>query len=186
MTLAPAPDFAPAILLPVPVDPAPREWERLLALSDDAFHDEVSEDFYQTTSYRSPFLHPRVIERTWTTLNHALIRVDGEIKVRAEDPTVSAEAYRRTVNYRAMVIRVLLMLEGHPNWPVGGSRSKRSEGQHWRLVAHRLAEVIEGGPDDDALDELVAVEDMTVRAWLERRRIKDPSRRQVPIKEDSQ
>jgi hypothetical protein len=179
MTLAP--DFSPAILPAVPVDPEPEEWERLLTLDDEDFDDELTDDFYRTTSYRSPFLHPSVIERTWTHLNHALIRVDGQIRARAEDPNVTAEQYRRTVNYRAMVIRVLLMVEGHPNWPVGGSRSKRSEGQHWRLVAHRLAEVIEGGPDDDALDAQVAVEQMTVRAWLERRRIKDPSR--VPAKE---
>jgi len=162
------------------ITPAPADMqtpEQLLALDEADFEDAASEDFYKTTSFRSPFMHPTVIERTWTVLNHALIRVDGDITRRAEDPDVTVEQYRRTVNYRAMVIRVLLMLEGHPNWPARVTKDSR----HWRSIAHVLAEVIEGGRDDDALDDILAVDGMSVRAWLERRRIKDPSR--VPAKD---
>src|SRR5690606_15754592 len=42
--------------------------EDLLAMSQSEFHEAVMNDLTETSSYRGPFQHPSVVERTMSTL----------------------------------------------------------------------------------------------------------------------
>lgn len=160
--------------------------EQLLAMSDDTFHNAVTRDLKANGRSGSPFQDPQVIDRTYEALLEHLWTTDATMQRQAEDPKISAEHFARTRAFRRHILTVADLTDLR----IRRRRSSAGESAAWRKLLNEVLDEIEGGPEDAILDDLsipfpgrrgTDEPALTLREWLETRRIKDPSR--MPVKE---
>ncbi len=149
--------------------------DELIAMGDDRFADAVVENLHHAGAYKGPFQHPDVRARTLLALIEKLWFTDSQIEKQAEDPTYSIERYEKTLAFRRHLLAVVDLTERRISFDVP---ARVREASAWKQVLHEVLDEIEGGPDDDILDEfdIPFVEDLSLRSWLDIRRVKDPSR----------
>lgn len=158
--------------------------DQLTEMDDEAFNRAVTENLRANGRQKSPFQDPSVAERTYCALLEQLWTTDAVMKRYAEDPEISAEHFARTVSFRHHLLGVMEITERRITW------RSRNAGPAWRALLNDVLDEIEGGPDDALLDEMqipfpgrrgTKEESLTLRQWLEVRRVKDPSR--IPVKD---
>lgn len=154
--------------------------EQLTEMNDLDFDEAVTEDLRYVAQFKGPFQQPELADRTLHALLQKLWFADSRIQIQAEDPNVSPEQYRRTVGFRNHLIGVIDVTERRVNRL--RSRDAR-ESAEWKALLHDVLEELEGGPEEDILDEfeIPYADGMNLRTWLEVRRVKDPSR--IKVKE---
>lgn len=153
--------------------------EELLALDDRTFADEASEDLEYTAGHQSPFQDPLVIRRTLTALLEKVWFADQTLHKYADDASVTAERYEATARFRRFLLSVVDITERRLTWMDGGHARQASA---WKKILHEVLDALDGGPEEWILDEFkIPFHNMTLKAWREIRRVKDP--RRVPVKE---
>lgn len=164
---------------PIFADPDNPTVEELLAISDGDFRAEATEDLEYTGAHSSPFQDPQVIRRTLTSLIDSLWFVDASVRKQAVDPRVDATKYERTLAFRRHLLSVIDITERRAEWAAGPTARQISA---WKQLLHDLLDALDGGPEEWVLDDLkIPFDNLTLRAWREIRRVKDP--RRVPAKE---
>ena len=151
--------------------------DELEALGESDFYEEVMEDLNFVRAAGSPFKDPRVVDRTHAALVDRLGFITESIVRKREigaDPTAA-------IRLRRHVISVLYAIEKAIEWRKAG---KTRELSAWKDTLNKVLDEIEGDEEfDDILDEYsTPFKGMSLRDWLEVRRVKDPSR--IPEWED--
>lgn len=157
--------------------------ESLLDLEDEEFVDAVTDDLQLAGGAHGPFQDGRVIDRTYAALIERLGFVNETLRHKAEDPKVTPIEYGGALKFRRHVLTVLDAVERQMTWQQGVNARYLSK---WKNLVNMLCDEIEG---DDIFDEVLDDDDfriphgrggggprLTLREWLEVRRIKDPSR----------
>ena len=143
----------------------------LLAMSDDDFTREVTENVFVTKSYSSPFQDRRLIDKTQHALVDHLWRVDATIRAQAEDPQCSQERYRASLSFRRLLLAAIDITDRRMEWMQKTTNSRLL--REWKAFAQELIEIIEDGPDNPELDELIIpISGISARAFAEIRRAK--------------
>jgi hypothetical protein len=151
----------------------------LLAMSDERFGAAATANLHATTRWKSPFQQPDIVQRTLHALVEKLWFTDSQIGKKAEDPTYPIEQYERTLSFRRHLLASIDLTERR------ASNGRQKEAQAWRALLHEVCDEIEG---DDVFDEILdeffipfagerdGGPKITLRQWIEIRRIKEPSR----------
>jgi hypothetical protein len=152
----------------------------LEALDDAAYAEALTADVKYAKAHSSPFQSEALITRTENALVDALWQVDIHIQQQAEDPSCPPERYKRSQNFRLLILSAIDITERRRDY-YSANKGAANALRAWRAFAHELADIIEDGADAYELDEVeIPFGGLTARQWLEVRRVKDPSR----IRED--
>lgn len=159
--------------------------EDLLAMSQSEFHEAVMNDLTETSSYRGPFQHPSVVERTMSTLVEWLWITNAKLAERAEDPTCPPAVYEGTQRFRNHLLAVIDNTDMRIGWIMG---AKERQVRKWKQVLFEVVDaIIQGWDDDDILalkiptyrsnDDDAEIYDL--ETWHEIRLAKQPDRKRA-------
>lgn len=160
--------------------------DELLAMDDEDFADAVTEDLVYAGRHSSPFQAPELARRTLTVLVERVWFIDAVLQRNADNAEYSAERWEKSLAFRRHLLSVIDVTERRIRWMEGGGVR---ETRKWKALLNELCDEIEGSSLDWLLDEFTIpfrewrsggeVPDgpkMSLRMWLEVRRVKDPSR----------
>ncbi|UOE45906.1 hypothetical protein [Agromyces larvae] len=152
--------------------------DELRAMPEEQFEKVVTDSLVETRNWNGSFQHPDVIHRTGAALVTALALTNIRIERRRTDPRFGPEDIDRIESFRAHLLAVVESTDRRiDHLSTSTSRTVR----RWKDFAEELIEVVEDSHLAWALDEIDNPFGDTAREWIERRRIKEPSRKREEV-----